>query len=78
MELLFIRFLSPDKETTEATATRSHNNQKLAEGLWSVLHADLDVCEIMSQNEMPDHWRSQLKAWNAWSEVYARRRGFTE
>lgn len=68
-EMIYIQFRGADDEP-EAAASRYHEGQKLPEGTWSVAHevCGNDEVEVMSQFEMPEHWREQLKRWKQWGE----------
>ena len=68
--MLFIQFLGLDGKP-EAAASVYHEKKELPPGLWSVSHSITDQREVMSQFEMPEHWREQLRRWGQWFEKYA-------
>ncbi len=64
--MLFIRLEGPNGQV-EAAASIYSDGKELPPGLWSVTHS-IGETEVMSQYEMPDHWREQVKRWGQWAE----------
>lgn len=69
-EMVFIQFLGEDNKTVEASGTRYLDGEKLPDGTWSVLKANSVSSVVMEQDEMPEHWKQQLKTWKQWADSH--------
>jgi hypothetical protein len=66
--MCYTKLFGVDGETLEATASAYSEGKELPEGQWSVLIGDAKERVIMSQEDMPEHWRKAIEKWSNWGK----------